>query len=63
MASTIHLNHCSTTPPDGSVLEAMLPFYREKSGIDMRHAPRELQEAAFERGLIPYIPSEPEPSL
>jgi hypothetical protein len=26
--------------------------------LDMRHAPRELQEAAFRRGLIPYIPDE-----
>ncbi len=24
--------------------------------VDMRSAPRELQEAAFEQGLIPYIP-------
>src|SRR5258706_15669186 len=24
--------------------------------IDVRHAPRELQEAAFRKGLIPYIP-------
>lgn len=24
--------------------------------IDVRHAPREIQEAAFRRGLIPYIP-------
>ena len=24
--------------------------------IDARHAPREIQEAAFRRGLIPYIP-------
>ncbi len=24
--------------------------------IDVRHAPRELQEAAFRQGLIPYIP-------
>ena len=30
--------------------------------IDMRHAPRKLQEAAFERGLISYIPGEPKPS-
>jgi len=26
--------------------------------IDVRHAPRELQEAAFRQGLIPYIPEE-----
>jgi hypothetical protein len=24
--------------------------------IDVRHAPREIQEAAFRQGLIPYIP-------
>jgi hypothetical protein len=24
--------------------------------IDVRHAPREIQEEAFRRGLIPYIP-------
>jgi hypothetical protein len=24
--------------------------------IDVRHAPREIQEAAFHQGLIPYIP-------
>lgn len=26
--------------------------------VDVRHAPRELQEFAFERGLIPYIPAD-----
>ena len=26
--------------------------------MDIRHAPRELQEAAFEKGLIPYIPAD-----
>jgi hypothetical protein len=26
--------------------------------IDVRHAPREIQEEAFFRGLIPYIPGE-----
>ncbi len=26
--------------------------------LDMRYAPRELQEVAFEKGLIPYIPAE-----
>ncbi|MCO6043395.1 DUF6398 domain-containing protein [Aeoliella sp. ICT_H6.2] len=26
--------------------------------IDIRHAPREAQEAAFEHGLIPYIPDD-----
>jgi hypothetical protein len=31
--------------------------------IDMRHAPPELQEAAFRRGLIPHIPGEPESTL
>jgi hypothetical protein len=25
---------------------------------DIRHAPRELQEAAFAKGLIPYIPAD-----
>ncbi|HEY3395634.1 MAG TPA: DUF6398 domain-containing protein [Lacipirellulaceae bacterium] len=29
--------------------------------IDMRHAPREAQIAAYERGLIPYIPADREP--
>jgi hypothetical protein len=24
--------------------------------IDVRHAPREIQEEAFRKGLIPYIP-------
>jgi hypothetical protein len=28
--------------------------------VDVRHAPRELQEFAFERGLIPYIPADRE---
>ena len=28
--------------------------------MDIRHAPRELQEAAFEKGLIPYIPADRE---
>lgn len=26
--------------------------------IDARHAPREIQEAAYRKGLIPYIPGE-----
>ena len=26
--------------------------------IDIRHAPRELQEIAFNKGLIPYIPAD-----
>jgi hypothetical protein len=26
--------------------------------IDARHAPREIQEEAFRKGLIPYIPAE-----
>jgi hypothetical protein len=26
--------------------------------IDIRNAPRELQEAAFAKGLIPYIPDD-----
>ncbi len=26
--------------------------------IDARHAPREIQEEAFRKGLIPYIPGE-----
>ena len=26
--------------------------------IDARYAPREIQKAAFEKGLIPYIPDE-----
>ncbi|MFT5327634.1 MAG: hypothetical protein ACI8P0_005526, partial [Planctomycetaceae bacterium] len=26
--------------------------------MDLRSAPRELQEAAFEEGLIPYIPAD-----
>jgi hypothetical protein len=26
--------------------------------MDMRDAPRELQEAAFDKGLIPYIPAD-----
>jgi hypothetical protein len=26
--------------------------------IDVRHAPRELQEIAFKKGLIPYIPAD-----
>ena len=38
--------------------------------MDIRNAPRELQEVAFEKGLIPYIPAdragrgeEPSPEL
>jgi hypothetical protein len=30
--------------------------------IDIRHAPREAQEVAFERGLIPYVPADREAS-
>ena len=26
--------------------------------MDIRHAPRELQEVAFEKGLIPYVPAD-----
>ncbi len=26
--------------------------------VDVRHTPREVQEIAFEKGLIPYIPSD-----
>ena len=26
--------------------------------IDVRHAPREIQEIAFSKGLIPYIPAD-----
>jgi hypothetical protein len=26
--------------------------------IDVRHAPREVQEIAFKKGLIPYIPAD-----
>ena len=26
--------------------------------MDARHAPREIQEEAFRKGLIPYIPGE-----
>jgi hypothetical protein len=29
--------------------------------MDIRHAPREAQEVAFEKGLIPYIPADREP--
>lgn len=29
--------------------------------VDVRHAPRETQEVAFERGIIPYIPSDRNP--
>ena len=31
--------------------------------MDMRHAPRELQEAAYAEGLIPYVPKEDEVSV
>lgn len=27
--------------------------------VDVRHAPKEIQEAAFRQGLIPYIPEKP----
>jgi hypothetical protein len=26
--------------------------------VDVRHAPREVQEIAFQKGLIPYIPAD-----
>ena len=26
--------------------------------VDVRHAPREMQEIAFNKGLIPYIPAD-----
>jgi len=29
--------------------------------LDIRHAPVALQEAAFERGLIPFVPAGREP--
>jgi hypothetical protein len=29
--------------------------------IDIRSAPRSLQEEAFQKGLIPYLPGEKEP--
>jgi hypothetical protein len=29
--------------------------------MDVRHAPREVQEIAFNKGLIPYIPADREP--
>ena len=49
----------------------MLPSRREDSPIawlisvngyilDARHVSREIQELAFEKGLIPYIPGEPQ---
>lgn len=28
--------------------------------VDLRHVPREIQEAAFEQGIIPYIPADAE---
>ncbi len=28
--------------------------------MDIRHAPREAQEIAFEKGLIPYVPADRE---
>jgi hypothetical protein len=28
--------------------------------VDLRHMPREIQEIAFEDGLIPYIPADRE---
>jgi hypothetical protein len=31
--------------------------------MDMRHAPRELQEAAYAEGVIPYVPKEDEVSV
>ena len=31
--------------------------------IDVRHAPREVQEIAFEKELIPYIPADRETAL
>ena len=30
--------------------------------MDARTAPREIQQAAFEQGLIPYIPADSKPS-
>ena len=29
--------------------------------VDIRHAPRQLQEIAFNKGLIPYIPADRKP--
>jgi hypothetical protein len=31
--------------------------------VDVRHAPREVQEMAFNKGLIPYIPADRQPRL
>ena len=28
--------------------------------VDLRHMPREVQEIAFEKGMIPYIPDDRE---
>jgi hypothetical protein len=44
----------------GRLGENPLAWMVESGGflIDMRHMPREIQEAAFAQGLIPYIPGE-----
>jgi hypothetical protein len=41
-----------------------LVWMAEVNGIlvDLRHVPREIQEIAFEKGLIPYIPADREKS-
>ncbi len=44
------------TPADGATVFGLV----EVNGfvVAVRHAPREIQEMAFEEGLIPYIPAD-----
>jgi hypothetical protein len=46
--------------PASKLMENPLAWMLEVNGIvmDIRTAPRELQEAAYERGLIPFIPAD-----
>ena len=53
----------SPTPADHQRLaDNPLAWITEIDGllIDLRHAPRKIQEAAFEQGLIPFVPDNPE---
>ena len=51
----------SMFPPDKQSLVRLDPVWMlEVNGflMDIRSAPRELQEVAFQKGLIPYIPAD-----
>ncbi len=44
----------------GLIDDNPLIWYVKVNGliVDVRHMPREVQEVAYEKGLIPYIPAD-----